>query len=358
MEETFMSYCTKCGTKIVEGSAFCSNCGNRVETPVPAQTESQQQAVNAMPTQQQVPPVVVQVMQPTPPVPPMQQAQPVQQAFPTQSVQPTQPIQHVQHVHLAKYCTQCGYKLAENNHFCPNCGYKAEPLCEMGAENVGQEQVPPVQPVQPVQEEKQVQAEQPTQKEEPKQNERAEGQDGQGAPVFVVPPTVQMPPQQAEKPKRFCKFCGKPIMEGDWVICPECRAKRAKEMSANAFGGVNAVAEKQPAPKKNLSGLSAVARVFMILTGCLFVAFSAFVLVVGFISCGCAIDFNDAIWNGIASLIAAAIFLIPLLWIVPMTKAYTRKVKNGERVSIGFKVCTLLFCGVLAGIFMLCDTEN
>lgn len=50
-------------------------------------------------------------------------------------------------------------------------------------------------------------------------------------------------------------------------------------------------------------------------------------------------------------------FLIPLAWCLPMTIHYCKKVKNGEPVSIGFKVCTLLFVGQIAGILMLCDRE-
>lgn len=50
-------------------------------------------------------------------------------------------------------------------------------------------------------------------------------------------------------------------------------------------------------------------------------------------------------------------YLIGLAWCLPMTIVYFVKVKNGEKVPTGFKVCTLLFVNVVAGILMLCDKE-
>jgi len=56
--------------------------------------------------------------------------------------------------------------------------------------------------------------------------------------------------------------------------------------------------------------------------------------------------------------IATGWCLIPLIWTVPMTVSYNRKTKNGEPISVGFKVCALLFVNLIAGILMLCDSEN
>lgn len=50
-----------------------------------------------------------------------------------------------------------------------------------------------------------------------------------------------------------------------------------------------------------------------------------------------------------------AFLLIPLAWCIPMTVSYHKHIKNDEPVDVGFKVCTLLFVSVLAGIFMLVD---
>ena len=40
-----------------------------------------------------------------------------------------------------------------------------------------------------------------------------------------------------------------------------------------------------------------------------------------------------------------------------MAKIYFKKVASGIRVGTGFKVCTLIFVNLFAGIIMLCDNE-
>lgn len=50
--------------------------------------------------------------------------------------------------------------------------------------------------------------------------------------------------------------------------------------------------------------------------------------------------------------------ILPLAWCIPMTVVYFNKVKNNEKVGIGFKVCSLLFVSLIAGILMLCDEEG
>ena len=51
-------------------------------------------------------------------------------------------------------------------------------------------------------------------------------------------------------------------------------------------------------------------------------------------------------------------FLIPLAWCLPMTISYFNKLKRGEPIGTGFKVCSLLFVNTIAGILMLCDNKN
>ena len=51
-------------------------------------------------------------------------------------------------------------------------------------------------------------------------------------------------------------------------------------------------------------------------------------------------------------------YLIPLAWCIPMTVSYFKKVKTGQPISTGFKVCSLLFVSLVGGILMLCDNEN
>ena len=50
--------------------------------------------------------------------------------------------------------------------------------------------------------------------------------------------------------------------------------------------------------------------------------------------------------------------LIPLCWTIPMTVNYWKAVKDNQPVSTAFKVCSLIFVSLIAGIVMLCDNDD
>ena len=102
---------------------------------------------------------------------------------------------------------------------------------------------------------------------------------------------------------KFCEECGNEIASNA-VICPHCGHQTSKNLQT-----------------KN-NGLSTAAKIFMILG----------TIVMGF-------------------------YLIPLLWCIPMTVCYFKRVNSGRRVGTGFKICSLLFVSQIAGILMLCDKE-
>lgn len=60
----------------------------------------------------------------------------------------------------------------------------------------------------------------------------------------------------------------------------------------------------------------------------------------------------------IISCVIMGFALFPLAWAVPMTVSMSRKLKNGQPISVGFKVCTLLFLNTVSGILLLCIPEN
>ena len=60
----------------------------------------------------------------------------------------------------------------------------------------------------------------------------------------------------------------------------------------------------------------------------------------------------------IISCVIMGFALFPLAWAVPMTVSMSRKLKNGQPISVGFKVCTLLFLNSVSGILLLCIPEN
>ncbi len=51
--------------------------------------------------------------------------------------------------------------------------------------------------------------------------------------------------------------------------------------------------------------------------------------------------------------------LLPLAWTIPMTVVVCRRLDNHEPIGTGLKVCTLIFCSLIAGILLLCtNTDN
>lgn len=110
----------------------------------------------------------------------------------------------------------------------------------------------------------------------------------------------------------YCVKCGAEIMD-EAVICPKCGCYTSN---------FNQQAKPTASSASKNEGLKTAAKIFMIL-GCIFMGFA----------------------------------IIPLAWTLPMTLSYCDKVKRGEKVGTGFKVCTLLFVSMIGGILMLCDND-
>ena len=110
---------------------------------------------------------------------------------------------------------------------------------------------------------------------------------------------------------KYCTKCGNELMD-EAVICPKCGCATGYQQPTNNDG------------QKTPSTLKTVAKIFMI---------------IGTVAMG------------------LSLFLIPLAWCIPMTVSYCNKVKKGEPISTGFKICSLLFVSLVAGILMLCDQD-
>lgn len=87
-------------------------------------------------------------------------------------------------------------------------------------------------------------------------------------------------------------------------------------------------------------------------------------------NCGCAVETRSAqtetstlktvakIFMLIGCVLSAFLYLVPLCWTIPMTVYYWKAVKNNTPVSTAFKICSLIFVNVVAGILMLCDHSD
>ena len=105
----------------------------------------------------------------------------------------------------------------------------------------------------------------------------------------------------------YCKNCGNEIADNT-KFCSVCGASQTDNNSANGGNESLIVATK----------------VFAIIT-CIFSGFA---------------------------------FLIPLAWTIPMTVSLCRKLDKHEYISVGFKVCILLFQSLITGILVLVLPEK
>ena len=115
---------------------------------------------------------------------------------------------------------------------------------------------------------------------------------------------------------KFCTNCGKPLGEGV-NFCENCGASIAAQAAVRAAETVY----DAPAVRRD-EAMCTVVKVFLIL--------------------GC-ITFGWA--------------LIPLAWCIPITVSIFRKLKSGEPISAGLKVCALIFVNLIAGILLLTMPE-
>ena len=56
--------------------------------------------------------------------------------------------------------------------------------------------------------------------------------------------------------------------------------------------------------------------------------------------------------------IGSIIALLPIFWSIPMIAHYFKAIKQKKPVGMAFKVCTLMFVSMIAGILMICDSSE
>ena len=126
-----------------------------------------------------------------------------------------------------------------------------------------------------------------------------------GARTGIIPQTAIAPRPVASK---YCPYCGSSA-HAEAVVCVRCgRSLPDASQAAKAV------------PKDN--ALALIVKIFMII--------------------GC---------------IAQGWLIIPLVWCILLTVHVFNKMKTGERIGTGVKVCSLLFVNLIAGICMLCSED-
>ena len=123
---------------------------------------------------------------------------------------------------------------------------------------------------------------------------------------------------------KYCSKCGKPL-EDDAIFCIGCGRLVGNEYnSSQIYQTDNTYQSLQVNDISTQSSLAKTATALMILGTVL----------------------SSIYTLGIA-----------LTWCLPMTISYSKQIKHGKKVDIGFKVCSLLFVSTIAGILMLCDEK-
>ena len=110
---------------------------------------------------------------------------------------------------------------------------------------------------------------------------------------------------------KFCKHCGTQLVDSA-AICPQC---------GNAAG-----------PMLNQTTDSSQKRKEPVM-----ITATKILLVLG------------------AAVVTISLYFVPLIWCVPMIFYYFKKVDAGEPISTWFKICTMLFVSLPAGILMMFD---
>ena len=121
----------------------------------------------------------------------------------------------------------------------------------------------------------------------------------------------------------YCKNCGNQL-DDKAVICTQCGC--LTDLGERLNINLNQTIENQPKQQTASSTnntLGLVAKILMIIT-CVFTGF----------------------------------YIIPLCWTIPMTVSLSKKLKNNQPISVGFKICILLFVNTIAGILLLCMKDN
>ena len=136
---------------------------------------------------------------------------------------------------------------------------------------------------------------------------------------------------------KYCTHCGNQILN-EAEVCPKCGC---------AVNEVKKVSNISDIEKSKIFQL--IAKIFMLIA-----------------LAGCFVDAIRTLLTSIWNVIGGGVFentykiivsLIPLIWIIPMTIHYFKVTSRKQSVGLAFKVCTLIFVNLVAGVLMLCETN-
>lgn len=145
---------------------------------------------------------------------------------------------------------------------------------------------------------------------------------------------------------KYCENCGSKL-DNNATFCPNC--------GCNVNGGSDYNGNTQ---SNSISNLKIVAKIFMILTCAAYLVVVALFGLLAFALTGLSGGEEEMVISAVAIIFICVFACFPLAWILPMTVHYCRAIKNNRPVGIFFKICTLIFVNLIAGILMLIDQSD
>lgn len=156
---------------------------------------------------------------------------------------------------------------------------------------------------------------------------------------------------------KYCERCGQKMLDEE-SFCPACGAPTASEIKREKQE--KALIKRKKARNESLCVIAGVVMIAtcLLLAVLAYLGFALWMVYVFFffiflIASAYGGNEQHFDWNFIDPRIFLLGSLIPILWIVPMAIVLFVKAAKGAKISMAFKICTLIFCSVPAGIILL-----
>ena len=159
---------------------------------------------------------------------------------------------------------------------------------------------------------------------------------------------------------KVCRNCGTRNFDID-TTCGKCHAplmsKVDKALGVQPVFNTQGSIEKVAVPQNN--GLSITAKVFLIIA-CVYQGIAALTCLIILLSTGVIINAYGGGPEGFAWLyfIIMSLCVAHVVISICMTSSYFGKLYERKKIGTAFKVLTLIFVDLVAGILMLCDEDH
>ena len=142
---------------------------------------------------------------------------------------------------------------------------------------------------------------------------------------------------------KYCIRCDAHLPD-EAVVCAKC---------GYPVNPMYACFEESRKPASKVSKLRIAALVLMSVTTAIVALFAAMLWLLTLI--GTILGGSEGFFS---MLMVDFIFLVPLAWMLPMLVVYCKRLKCRAPIGMGFKICTLIFFNIIAGVLLLCDSAE